>query len=135
MLAYTKEVLHRIAIMQAYLDGKPIEVKGLDHDPDKWFPVTGCRFDNWEEYDYRMKPKEAPKPDTIDWSAVHPRFNFMARDEDDQVWLFEKEPAISEYEDGVWAVEQGGDSCRGDTLFASYKNGGLSWYESLVERP
>lgn len=135
MVKYDEEVRRRVEIIQAYLDGQPIEIKGLVHDPSKWCPVGGTKFDNWIDYDYRIKPAEPMVPDTIDWSAVHPRFNFMARDEDDQVWLFEKEPAISEYEDGVWAVEQGGDSCRGDTLFASYKNGGLPWYESLVVRP
>lgn len=64
---YEEEVRRRISIMQAYLDGQTIEIKGLDHDPDKWFPVTGCRFDNWDAYDYRVKPD-----DQIQYLEDHP---------------------------------------------------------------
>lgn len=132
MVKYDEEVRRRIKIMLAYLDGATIQIKGLDHDPDLWVTVGGTQFDNWETHDYRIKPAEPVVPDTIDWSAVHPRFNFMARDEDDQVWLFIGEPKLREGE-GFWESTSG-DACRGDTL-ASYKNGGLPWYESLVARP
>lgn len=44
---------HRIAVMQAYVDGKPIQYKGLsghwfDHDLPTW---------DWKEFEYRIEPE------------------------------------------------------------------------------
>lgn len=50
-----KSLKERVAIMQAYLDGKPVErLNGID----KWMPVTAdVEYEfNWQEYDYRIKP-------------------------------------------------------------------------------
>lgn len=131
-LQYAEEIRRRIKLMQAYLEGETIEVKGLDYDPDKWFPISTTKFDNWYDYAYRVKPKEAPKPDTIDWSAVNERYKFMTRDEDGVPYLHAKSPTLKRYRLGYWFGDEGSIDAR---LFASYKQGTVSWDNSLVERP
>ena len=52
----TKE---RIEVMQAYLDGKAIEVKNkIDH---KWVRVWIEPQWDWSTYEYRIKPKKMQK--------------------------------------------------------------------------
>lgn len=50
----------KIAIMQAYLDGKPLEilVKG------KWIPIEAEPVWDWAMFDYRISEID----DSIDWS-------------------------------------------------------------------
>lgn len=129
---YADEVEQRIAIMQAYLNGADIEIKGLDHAPDKWFPLGGTKFDNWEAYDYRVCPAKEQTPDTIDWSAVHSKYRYMARDDSGDVWLYMTYPNRS-FGQGYF-VEAEGDHVDA-RLFSSYQEGTVPWHLSLVERP
>lgn len=130
---YDEEVRRRITIMEAYLDGAPMEIKGLDHNPDKWFPISGTKFDNWADYDYRVKPDEEPTPDTIDWSAVNERYRFMTRDADGIPQLHAMNPTVNRIPSmGYWIGDEGSIDAR---LFASYKQGDVSWDNSLVKRP
>lgn len=127
-LQYDEEVRRRINIMEAYLEGKPVEIKGLVHDPEKWFPLGATQFDDWGEYDYRVNSV----PDTIDWSAINSKYCYLARDGDGYVYLYEEEP-VAIIPDGVWEVSDG--LCIDARIFTSYKEGHYSWNESLVERP
>lgn len=50
---------HAVEVMQAYLDGKPIEYQrnALDHEP--WNAVGGKAdfFWDWRKFNYRVKPE------------------------------------------------------------------------------
>lgn len=77
-----------------------------------------------------------PEPDEIDWSHVHPDYNFMARDSDDRARLYKWPPTLN-LGGGVWDY----DTLTGEPIdplmasgFASYKRGTLEWDVSLVER-
>lgn len=52
----TKE---KIAVMQAYLDGKQIQTRRIDRD-DWW--DNDCPTWDWERCVYRIKPEEEEKP-------------------------------------------------------------------------
>lgn len=112
----------RIAIMQAYVDGKAVQAKvggvwcDFDGEPS-WRLPTG---------EYRVKPLE---PDSINWDHVAPAYRFMARDEDGTVWIYKAHPGLSST---CWSD---GGTCKEAEAFASFKVGGLDWKFSLVERP
>lgn len=129
-LQYAEEIRRRITIMEAYLEGETIEIKGLDHEPDMWFPLNATKFDNWDAHDYRVKPKEDPTPDTIDWSEVSAKYKFMARDSSGDVYLYEGEPELSHFDWNICDWDYVDARC-----FASYQEGEVSWDESLVRRP
>lgn len=132
-IRYDGEVRRRMAIMEAYLEGAPIEIKGLDHDPNKWFPLSGTQFDNWADYDYRVKPDEeiAAEPDIIDWAQVSDKYKYMARDSSGDAYLYLYEPEL--VNNCYWFCED--DNPVKADVFASYKKGDVSWDNSLVERP
>lgn len=119
-----KEATRRkIEIMQAYVDGKPIECRippsgefFISHSSPCWA---------WDVHDYRI----ATIPDSIDWSHVAPEWKYMARDRSGSVYLYSKKPDIK---GSCW-------DAMGDYLlaenFASFKQGTVDWENSLVIRP
>lgn len=117
----TKEM---IEIMQAYVDGKPIEFRDNSR---VWMYVQSPVWD-WNAYDYRI----AQIPDSIDWSHVNPEFKFMARSVTGEVFLFRSKPIV--VYGHYWAVRDSSISCNAKNL-ASYKQGTVDWKDSLVERP
>lgn len=67
-----KTTKEKIAVMQAFVDGKPIEIcevggNWISLHPD-WKGQEVCW--NWEEYDYRVAP---PKPKEI-WVNEYPSY-------------------------------------------------------------
>lgn len=115
------KTLEMIAVMQAYVDGKPIE---SSYDGGSFSPLTEPVW-NWHMSKYRI----ATIPDSINWDHVSPEWKYMARDLDGSVWFFIVEP---EKRQGFW--ESGGDN---DLVksFASYVRGTVDWKDSLVKRP
>lgn len=67
-------------------------------------------------------------PDTIDWSHLAPEWRFVARDDDNSPLLYQARPernAVS------WAAYE---PCARVTT-PSYRNNGMPWEQSLIERP
>lgn len=75
----------RIEIMKAYVVGERIEYRYKDRD---WGSASTPVWD-WETREYRVASKI---PDSIDWSHVDPKYNAMARDKSERVYLFEDHP-------------------------------------------
>lgn len=51
-----EQARHQIAVMQAWVDGKEIEVKSKGYQ-NGWINAEGPCWD-WKTYDYRVKPEE-----------------------------------------------------------------------------
>ena len=120
---HKKRTAEMIAVMQAYVDGNPIE-SSLGGGP---FRVFSCEpYWNWSSYEYRI----ATVPDSINWDHVAPKWKWMARDNFDDVWLFMQEPSACDR--GRWETRGGSVLC---TQFASYVRGTVDWKDSLVRRP
>ena len=123
-----KTLEEKIKVMQAALEGKPIEFLG---SCDDWRPMnTACAVWNWYSCDYRIA---LGHPDEIDWSAIEENWKYMARDKDGMVRLYESTP-VKDCSLKRWC---GGSSFRRiDGLIKGiYKRGDRPWGESLIERP
>lgn len=115
----------KVAIMQAYLDGKTIEYKDMFGNwRDAGSSVAGPTFS--PEFEYRVKPAD---PDYIDWSHVEPQLKYMARDDSGEVWLYRDKPVL-----GHGAFIGQAFSHRADA-FASLKVSSVDWKDSVVKRP
>jgi hypothetical protein len=77
---------------------------------------------------YRVKPQPLTKP-SIDWSHVAPKWRWLARDADDDAFLYKEKPYALH---SKWSSSK--EIRRADT-FASYTPGTCDWKDSLVERP
>lgn len=122
----TKE---QIEVMNAFLEGKEIEF----NDEDLGARWLTCSYPiwNWADFVYRVKGI----PDVIDWNHVNPKYNYMARDKNGDVYLYTNKP-FTDRGSSCW--------CRADSsvvvvqvldTFVSYNRGNLPWEESLVGRP
>lgn len=78
------------------------------------------------EIEYQIKPT---KP-SINWDHVHPRYNYLARDENGAVFLYAKEPYKITNQ---WSSD-GSVVCKA-TSHISMSEGTCCWSESLVKRP
>lgn len=116
-----------IEVMQAYDNGKAIELRR--NNEYEW---SACRNPvwNWFLFEYRIKPDTK---DEIDWSHVHERWKFMARDGNGNAYLFESEPKVLSGSD-VW-LPCDGDYYRVSHILSSYVKGTCDWTESLAARP
>jgi len=121
-MIYTS-VAEKIAVMQAYLDGKPIEVSCTDTYN---FTLTNTPVWDWSFFTYRVRPQ---KP-SINWDHVAKEYKYLAVDANGRTHLFRYKPTI---ERGCWS------SADNDTLmaecFSSYTPGTCDWKGSLVARP
>lgn len=126
-----KTTAEKIAVMQAYEDGKTIVVKFSEGGGTHEFSKTERGEPTWDwssGRDYWVKEDE---PDSIDWSHVAARFTFMARDENGEVYLYDHKPAII---GRAWIV-QNDTVCVSADRFSSLRVGTIDWSKSLVERP
>lgn len=119
----TKEM---IKVMQAYCEGKPIEVTNagwsdweiMDKDPPSW---------SWHHLDYRIA---VTKP-VVPWDALADWVNFVARDEDGDFYGFETRPKL---ETISWSTRTLDHNIY-DLDAVKIDPGTCDWRESLVERP
>ena len=120
-----KTTEEKMAVMQAHLEGKPIEWAHSGFLHGKWV-VTQFPYWDWVNYDYRVA---VTKP-SINWDHVHPDFNWLATDMDHTSYLYTSEPYTRNAE---WQA----DSARviPGNPFASFKEGTCDWKDSLVKRP
>ena len=124
-----KTLAEKIAVMQAALEGKPIEAISLFNEMDIWEEPRGELTFNWMDLDYRVKEVQLTKP-FINWEHVHPDFKWMATDEDNHTYLYTVCPYLDE---NIWDFL--GGQCVGADYFASFVPGTCNWDNSLVERP
>lgn len=79
-----------IEVMTAYAGGQLIEVRARDREGSSWLPADTPAW-NFEAYEYRILPRETP---SIDWSAVHRRYNYLVVDQFRQGLLFAAKPSV-----------------------------------------
>ena len=115
-----KTTAEKIAVMQAHLDGKPIECFGMG---ERWFLIDYPLF-NWEENDYRIA---VTKP-SINPDHVSHKFKWMATDADGSTWLYRDKPS---YGSDAWAPR--GTLVADAHDFASFVPGTCDWQDSLVK--
>lgn len=119
------KTLEMIAVMQAYVDGKPIESqsRGAEH----WYSSgTGLPIWDWGDCDYRI----ATTPDSINWDHVSPEWKYMARDNSGGAWLHKDKPKLTSLQ--IWEGNYDPIPC---FHFSSYVRGNVDWKDSLVKRP
>lgn len=121
-----KTIEEKIAIMQAFADGKEIEyLFGINQN---WIKCHQPLWD-WVHRDYRVK---ALVPDSLDWSHVDRRFICHTRDGNGTVCLRTEIPQAALHENSLFWW--GGDVVDA-TAFTSLKIGNIDWKDSLVMRP
>ena len=95
---------------------------------------------NWlSHYTYRVKP-EPKTPDSIDWSLVPPEVSCIARNEDNLVRGFNRDPLVGM---SVWHHSFSDHFFTPTTIhddnynytFPSYQQGTVDWKDSLLRRP
>ena len=96
-----EQTIEAIRIMQAFVDGKEVEVKGV-LTGSVWMPA-GVPYWNWQMIDYRIKPAPTIRPWTADevplgaWirykRALHDRsiLAWTSNQADRDMWLDERE--------------------------------------------
>ena len=109
----------KLALHRAHYEGKVIEAKIHIIDPDRWIVTDNpswlprCR--------YRVRP-EPLRDISLPWEAIDGRWQWTARDESGNVWIYDERPDIGT------ALEITG-------LFANFDPGNKPWIESLIRRP
>ena len=125
--SYDAETAGRL--MKAYWDGGVIEMchgsNAARDDTPRW----------WSHDIYRLRPE--PLRDMVVplelWRMLHPKWRWMARDENDDVWAYDFKP---EREQSQW-VCPGSDCLNLPSIFAPglIDPGTKPWDQSLIERP
>lgn len=80
---------------------------------------------------YETIYRPALEKPSLDWSQIHEKWRYCARDEDGDVWLYEDKPEIHT---NSFAGRLCCYTCITD-LLKSYKPGTVDWKDSLIERP
>lgn len=120
---------HYISVMQAFIAGENIEVREKVVTNGRWAPA-GAPAWNFGDREYRIKPKSKP---TVDWSALHPSIQCIARDSNGNIFGYSSRPVIRD--ERVWAGLGGIECKRLDNVIASLTPGDCDWQDSLVARP
>ena len=113
----------KIAVMQAFVSGEVIEFR---RKRTKTWAVCGVPSWAWDTLEYRVKVQN---PDWVDWDVIADRYEFMARDQSGEIYLFEEEP------NNAGIVWSGVGATRIDMFFKCYAAGDAHWTKSLVKRP
>lgn len=124
----TVRVQYMINVLEHYKSGGVVQARPGSGAFDDW---RDCRRPSWDwtTYDYRIKPLV---PDSIDWDAVSPKFNYMARTANGRSLLFERKPTVVK---GSGWRNTGGGVVGQASLFSSLAVGTVDWKDSLVARP
>lgn len=96
------------------------------------FGWVGLRQPGWDRNTvYRAAAEAAlpPRPPSIDWAHVSPRFTVLATDRDGRTFLHEHRPR---HDDRCWS--DGGHFVEA-AYFASFVRGTCDWRQSLLVRP
>lgn len=114
----------KLDLITYWIDGGEVEVQ---MDNGKW--VLAINQTWYEGNKYR---KALTKP-SIDWNCIHPKWKYMARDANGDMYLYESMPKKSGT--NLWwdTVEE--IMLLEDDLFTFISKGTCDWKDSLVERP
>lgn len=114
----------QLELFNAWLDGAEIEC--FDINREVWVYLETPTW--YSGFVYRVIPT---KP-SIDWSAVHPDYKWLARDLDGEGYLYAAEPKLNGrktyWENVVWDQVSA-------KILTSYNPGTCDWKDSLVQRP
>lgn len=134
---------YKIAVMQHYLNGGEVEVKGKFEGNDGWV-IWAMSYEpqwSWHDSDFRIK-LEPVEPayflPEIPWDVIEDKYKWFAFDGDeydDQYhgYLYTTKPeAILDETGGYWEDDQG-DLARVEGL--KFNKGNAPWDKSLVKRP
>lgn len=113
----------KIAIMQAFAEGKLVECLGFD---GAWsaYPKGQEPVWNWDDFDYRV----AETKPSINWDHVSKDYNYLAEDGDGTGYLYAFKPVN---DSAQWFSTASSYAAS----FASFKHGTCDWKDSLVVRP
>lgn len=120
MKTHIEQTKEMIAVMQAFIDGKEIEMKFRDKSTDRFDIVDNPRW-NMDEFEYRIRQIQ----DTVDKSHISSEYKFMARNQDGGVYVHTRYP---ETNGKRWSSMH---SAR--VTSPSYVRGSTDWKESVVE--
>jgi len=114
------EEQQRELVWQHHMEA-PIEYFVGEHT--SWFTKFGGKLNPSTTYRLALTSPSA------DWSHVHPDYNWLARDQDDEGYFHEREP------DQLSCGWSAGPTYSPAAVFTSYNPGTCDWKDSLVQRP
>lgn len=124
------DVKYKIEVMQAYLEGRQIQVK--EPHEEHWEDIEEPTFSSWGMLQYRVKPEIIEKP-SINWDHVSDKFNYLALDRKGDIesaWFYTHKP----FWDYGWNSAPG-DTVAEATFFKSLNPGNCEPQNSLICRP
>lgn len=121
----TSTIQGKIAVMQAFADGKQIEFLSLGST--KWKPTSTPAW-SWDETCYRIY-EEPVIPDEVPWNAVDPKYKYHAFDLDGNGYFYTDNPL---HMSTGWGLSEG---CLATSVLFVIKRGNQPWDKSLVKRP
>lgn len=125
-MSFASETQEKIEVTQAFIEGRLIQIRR--ENAKVWHNCPTPLWD-WSNNDYRAKPLS---PDYIDWSPIAPRFEFCARDEDGEVYVFTEKPYVASEGSTKWT---GIDAVRIDKFWQGvFTQGDMPWRDSLLIR-
>lgn len=126
MMNDTSTIQGKIAVMQAFADGKQIEY--YNHSCEDWEQITRPCWD-WSSTDYRIYEKPVIQ-DEIPWAAIDPKWKYHFFNKQARGFFMTECPTRTS--DGLWDISKG--SFASSVLFV-IKRGNQPWDKSLVKRP
>lgn len=87
-------------------------------------------YENPSLYPYPVEVVRRVVRPTIDWSHVHIKYQWIAKDPDGSHWLYEEQPFQTRY---GW--ESKGGDCTCADGFATLSPGYCDWEDSVIARP
>lgn len=60
----------KIAVMQAYVDGKPIQIRATRKNKSDWIDSYGEPHWDWDFFAYRVKPEEDKEPSLVQKKTI-----------------------------------------------------------------
>ena len=87
---------------------------------------------------YRQNPDwQPPKLDVPDWFWEKTDFNYVAMDENREVYAYELEPFVSTYNQAMWDQSANGAMYQIDEFFTghNFNPHNTPWHQSLTVRP
>lgn len=111
----------------AWTKGKVIQCKR--HSDKEWTNLFMCP--NWyADNQYRIKPGEPIN--SIDWSLIRPDYNYLAKDECGNWFLYKKKPLLDEM---GWTGDFNGIATLDLGVFTFFNPKPIDWKDSLISRP
>lgn len=123
----TSTIQGKIAVMQAFADGKAIEVS--PKRGNIW-EKTNHPYWSWALNDYRIY-EEPVILDEIPWDFVNPEYKYHAFDNDGKGYFLKYPPRLDSKE-GYWYCDRHSHT---SSSLVVIKRGNKPWDKSLVKRP